>query len=86
MQSFREFGAGPKSSEEIVKTELYPLISAFAERKGRPFDCKETMLCAVANVISTVVFGERWWWHDTEPHSLLILCTGNLPVIPLTKR
>ena len=59
MQSFREFGAGPKSAEEIVKSELNHLVNMFDKHKGEPFDCKQLLTYAVSNVTCTVVFGER---------------------------
>ena len=59
MQSFKDFGAGPKSVEDIVYSELLPLTEAFEHHVDLPFDCKDVVSYAVSNIICTVVFGER---------------------------
>ena len=59
MQSFKDFGAGPKSVEEILYSELLPLTEAFFNHVGLTFDCKDVVSYAVSNIINTLVFGER---------------------------
>ncbi|XP_043929996.1 cytochrome P450 2D15-like [Protopterus annectens] len=65
LTTLRNFGMGKKSVEEQIGEEAMYLCRGFQNEKGKPFDPKARIVNAVANVICSIVFGDRV--HYTDP-------------------
>ncbi|XP_054856395.1 cytochrome P450 2J6-like isoform X2 [Eublepharis macularius] len=64
LMSLRNFGLGKKSMEEKILDEATYLIQIFEENMNVPFDACGFIVSAVANIISTIVFGKRFNYDD----------------------
>ncbi|XP_074874023.1 cytochrome P450 2A13-like [Carettochelys insculpta] len=73
--TLRNFGVGKRSIEERILEEAHFLLEALRETKGLPFDPTYFLSRTVSNIISSVVFGDRFDYEDKEFHSLLYMIT-----------
>ncbi|XP_020838428.1 cytochrome P450 2D6 [Phascolarctos cinereus] len=73
LTTLRNFGLGKQSLEQWVTTEAAFLCSAFASKKGRPFDPRYLLSCCVTNVISSLTYGNRFSYDDQKLQKLLSL-------------
>ncbi|XP_039590490.1 cytochrome P450 2J2-like [Polypterus senegalus] len=71
MSTFRNFGVGKKTLESTIQEESRCLLEAIMEKKGLPFDPHLLLNNAVANIISSVIFGRRFEYSDTRFQKLL---------------
>lgn len=69
----RQFGGGKKTLEKNIELESTFLCEAFKEEQGRPFNPHYTLKVAVANIISSVVFGHRFDYSDDNFQNILRL-------------
>ncbi|XP_030076145.1 cytochrome P450 2G1 [Microcaecilia unicolor] len=69
--SLRNFGMGKRSLEERIQEEAQFLAVEFRETKELPFDPTFFFSRAVANVICSVVFGDRFDYKDRKFLTLL---------------
>uniref|UniRef100_A0A8C9TV89 Uncharacterized protein n=1 Tax=Scleropages formosus TaxID=113540 RepID=A0A8C9TV89_SCLFO len=60
LQTLRNFGLGKKSLEERVSEEARYLIEELEKHKGKSFDPQHCLQNAVANIICSIVFGNRF--------------------------
>ncbi|XP_062996468.1 cytochrome P450 2G1-like isoform X1 [Elgaria multicarinata webbii] len=67
----RNFGMGKKTIEERIKEEAQFLLEEFQKTNQKPFDPTYYLSRAVANVICSIVFGDRFDYKDKEFQSLL---------------
>ncbi|MEE6502695.1 hypothetical protein FKM82_004606 [Ascaphus truei] len=73
LSTLRNFGMGKKSLEEKVIEEAGYLCSALQSEQGRPFNPHLIVNNAVANLICSIVFGNRFEYDDDKFHRLLHL-------------
>ncbi|XP_078497032.1 cytochrome P450 2D15-like [Lissotriton helveticus] len=85
LSTLRDFGLGKKSLAERVSEEAGCLCSALKSKGGSPFDPHFLINNAVSNVICSIVFGDRFEYHDknflkvlTVFENLLITSSGLL--------
>ncbi|XP_069036881.1 cytochrome P450 2K1-like isoform X2 [Lepisosteus oculatus] len=64
LSNLRDFGMGRKGSEEKIIEEIQYLTEVFEAHGGKPFDTKEPVICAVSNVISSIMYGNRFDYGD----------------------
>uniref|UniRef100_A0A674K2M9 Cytochrome P450 family 2 subfamily A member 6 n=1 Tax=Terrapene triunguis TaxID=2587831 RepID=A0A674K2M9_9SAUR len=73
--TLRNFGVGKRGIEERILEEAHFLLEALRGTKGLPFDPTYFLSRTVSNVISSVVFGDRFDYEDKEFLSLLHMIT-----------
>ncbi|XP_026548275.1 cytochrome P450 2C29-like isoform X1 [Notechis scutatus] len=83
LSTLRNFGMGKKQMSERVQEEALCLVEEVGSIQGQPFEPKRKCTSAVSNVISTVVFGNRFDYRDQTfienqktMESLLNLCNN----------
>uniref|UniRef100_A0A8D2L2R8 Uncharacterized protein n=1 Tax=Varanus komodoensis TaxID=61221 RepID=A0A8D2L2R8_VARKO len=66
LTTLRNFGMGKKSLEERIQEEAQHLVEALRARKGQPCNPATLFSGATSNVISHILFGERFDYQDPE--------------------
>ncbi|XP_072275169.1 cytochrome P450 2K1-like [Pyxicephalus adspersus] len=77
LSTLRDFGMGKKTIETRIQDELIPLIENFKSHNGKPFDNDSILNCAVSNVICSIIFGERFEYHDSTFQKLVHTMSEN---------
>nr|XP_032634090.1 cytochrome P450 2H2-like isoform X2 [Chelonoidis abingdonii] len=73
LTTLRDFGMGKKSSEERILEEAHFLVERLKNTHRRPFDPTLFLTHAVANVICSIVFGDRFDYEDEKFVTLINL-------------
>ncbi|XP_004620834.2 cytochrome P450 2B11-like [Sorex araneus] len=73
LTTMRDFGMGKRSVEERIQEEAQYLVEELRNTKGTLQDPKFFFQASVANVICSIVFGERFSYQDPEFRRLLHL-------------
>ncbi|XP_078516811.1 cytochrome P450 2F3-like [Lissotriton helveticus] len=71
-----QLGMGKRSIEERIQEEVHFLMTFFRETKGTPFDPEFCMSRSLSNIISAIVFGNRFDYED-EDFELVVHCVQN---------
>nr|XP_055050836.1 cytochrome P450 2K1-like isoform X2 [Misgurnus anguillicaudatus] len=66
LSTLRDFGMGKKLSEEKIIQETRYLREVFETFQGNPFDTTQPVHYAVSNIISAIVFGNRFEYEDPK--------------------
>ncbi|XP_061073770.1 cytochrome P450 2M1-like [Conger conger] len=66
IMTLKNFGMGRRSIEERVQEEAGFLVKAFSEQGDSLFNPNNLLSNAVSNVICSVVFGQRFEYHDPQ--------------------
>ncbi|XP_004598060.2 cytochrome P450 2A11 [Ochotona princeps] len=77
ISTLRDFGVGKRGIEERIQEEASFLIEAFRGTRGAFIDPTFYLSRTVSNVISSIVFGDRFDYEDKEFLSLLRMMLGS---------
>ncbi|XP_069502385.1 cytochrome P450 2F2-like [Ambystoma mexicanum] len=66
MSALGHFGMGKRSMEERIQEEVKHLIKFFRDTQTAPIDPEFCMSCSLANIISSIVFGDRFDYNDKD--------------------
>ncbi|KFO19008.1 Cytochrome P450 2A3 [Fukomys damarensis] len=75
--TLKDFGVGKRGIEERIQEEIGFLIESLRETQGAFIDPTFYLSRAVSNVISSIVFGDRFDYEDKEFLSLLRMMLGS---------
>ncbi|NXJ87034.1 CP2J2 protein, partial [Trogon melanurus] len=73
LTTLRNFGLGKRSLEERIQEECRCLVDVFRDEQGNPFNPHFKITNAVANIICSITFGDRFDYHDEDFQNLLQL-------------
>ncbi|TSK87603.1 ATP-binding cassette sub-family A member 3 [Bagarius yarrelli] len=66
LSNLRDLGMGKRGSEEKIIEEIQYLKEVFENFGGKPFDTTQSMNYAVSNIISSIVYGNRFEYSDPQ--------------------
>uniref|UniRef100_A0A671WVC7 Cytochrome P450 2F3-like n=1 Tax=Sparus aurata TaxID=8175 RepID=A0A671WVC7_SPAAU len=66
LSTLRDFGMGRKGMEEWIQEESGHLRARIQTHKAKPFDPTFLLSCTVSNIISCMVFSERFTYDDKQ--------------------
>nr|AUD09041.1 cytochrome P450 family 2 subfamily B [Neotoma albigula] len=73
LATMRDFGMGKRSVEERIQEEAQCLVEEFRKSQGAPLDPTFLFQSITANIICSIVFGERFDYKDRQFLRLLYL-------------
>ncbi|XP_043847615.1 cytochrome P450 2A13-like isoform X3 [Dromiciops gliroides] len=76
--TLRDFGMGKKGIEERIQEEAGFLVEAIRATKGALIDPTFMLTCTFANVICSIIFGDRFEYEDKQLLSMLQMMKGSL--------
>ncbi|XP_072464341.1 cytochrome P450 2F2-like isoform X2 [Notamacropus eugenii] len=79
--ALKKLGIGSRSIAQRIQEEAAALIQELSLTKGAPFNPLYHIRNAVANVICSVVFGERYAYDDPDFRILLDLLNDNFQIL-----
>ncbi|KAL8220003.1 UNVERIFIED_CONTAM: hypothetical protein K2H54_037615, partial [Gekko kuhli] len=82
--TFKNFGMGKRCIEERIKEEAQFLMEELRKTQGKPFDPTFFLSCAGSNIISILVFGNRFEYTDKKFLMLMDLINTNWKLMSST--
>ncbi|XP_063041567.1 cytochrome P450 2K1-like [Engraulis encrasicolus] len=64
LSKLRDFGMGKKAIELKIQEEVQYLIEVFEQHNGAAFDTSRPVSYAVSNIISSIIYGQRFDYAD----------------------
>ncbi|KAM7386908.1 hypothetical protein PAMA_009503 [Pampus argenteus] len=86
LTTLRDFGMGKRVAEDKILEECCHLIQMFDKHKGKPFDLTCPVNYATSNIISSIVYGNRFEYDDPRFMNMvkraneIIRITGSAPI------
>ncbi|XP_076838198.1 cytochrome P450 2K1-like [Brachyhypopomus gauderio] len=80
LTNLRDFGMGKRGSEEKIIEEIQYLKEVFENFGGEPFDTLQPMSHAVSNVISSIVYGDRFEYSDPQFKAMVNRANENIRI------
>ncbi|XP_050754509.1 cytochrome P450 2H2-like isoform X3 [Gymnogyps californianus] len=77
LTTLRDFGMGKKSIEERIQEEASFLVERIRNTHERPFNPGNFLVHSVANIICSIVFGDRFDYEDKKFLTLIELLDEN---------
>uniref|UniRef100_A0A671X3S2 Uncharacterized protein n=1 Tax=Sparus aurata TaxID=8175 RepID=A0A671X3S2_SPAAU len=71
LTNLRDFGMGKRACEDKIIEECDYLIEVFKKHKGKSFDTTQSVNYAVSNIICSIVYGNRFDYHDPRFTSMV---------------
>ncbi|XP_072416338.1 uncharacterized protein [Chiloscyllium punctatum] len=81
LTTLRDFGMGKKTIEDKIIEELDFLVKIIEAYKGQPFNPTIQLNSAVANIICSIVFGDRFDYEDEKFVSLVKRVNENIQLV-----
>uniref|UniRef100_F6SAU5 unspecific monooxygenase n=1 Tax=Monodelphis domestica TaxID=13616 RepID=F6SAU5_MONDO len=81
LMTLRNFGMGKRSIEERVQEEAQFLLEELRKTNSQPFDPTFILGCAPCNVISSILFHQRFNYDDEEFLSMLRILNENVTLL-----
>ncbi|XP_055507621.1 cytochrome P450 2K1-like [Leucoraja erinacea] len=81
MSTLRDFGMGRKSIEDKIVEETHFLIKMFESYEGQEFNPTFKLNAAVANIICSIVFGDRFDYDDERFNTLVEIVNENIKLV-----
>ncbi|XP_063298151.1 cytochrome P450 2K4-like [Pelobates fuscus] len=81
LSTLRDFGMGKKSIENKINEESNSLVEVFESYKGKPFDNLMIMNAAVANIIVSILLGNRFEYNSPTLLKLMKLINENIRLL-----
>ncbi|XP_072561261.1 cytochrome P450 2K1-like isoform X2 [Paramormyrops kingsleyae] len=73
LSTLRDFGMGKRGIEDKIIEEIHYMTEVFADFTGKPFDTSEALNHSVSNIISSIVYGNRFEYDDPEFQKMVYL-------------
>ncbi|XP_075057367.1 cytochrome P450 2K1-like [Mixophyes fleayi] len=80
LSTLRDYGMGKKSIEEKINDECESLMQTFRSYKGKPFNNFTIINAAVANIIVSILHGQRFEYGDPNILRLMNLINDNIRI------
>ncbi|KAL8173103.1 UNVERIFIED_CONTAM: hypothetical protein K2H54_040094 [Gekko kuhli] len=81
LNTLRAYGMGKRTIEDRIVEECHFLIQKFESYKGKPFETTVIMNAAVANIIVSILLGERCEYENSTFVRLLNLVNENVRLV-----
>ncbi|XP_044515073.1 cytochrome P450 2C44-like isoform X2 [Gracilinanus agilis] len=81
LMTLRNFGMGKRSIEERVQEEAQFLLEELRKTNSQPFDPTFILGCAPCNVISSILFHQRFNYDDEKFLSMLRILSENVTLL-----
>lgn len=81
LTTLRDFGFGRKSLESKIVEEIEAYLPCLEEKNGEPFNIHALTQTSVANVLCSVVFGQRYEYKDERFTKLMEMFDANFKLM-----
>ncbi|XP_063775294.1 cytochrome P450 2C5-like [Pseudophryne corroboree] len=81
LSTLRDFGVGKNNIEEKINYESDCLVKKVKSFKGKPFDDTMILNTAVANIIVSILIGQRFEYDDSKLQRLITLVIDTIKML-----